>query len=180
MNKYSKGLSFYVSIGHNKGISLIKDGPSCRLNLFWLSICFGIFDLEKLIEILLEDVRDAENSIGKIEALNKEANLKAEKYQEKLLQSEELLNNLRRRVEIMSEQVDSLNDEITDLNDANDENEKLKEQIEILKKTILDFEIKVKEYKSKIDYMEKHCICDNTSSSSSFSSSSSSSSSFSS
>lgn len=141
-DKYSKGFSNYFSIGHYKGVNFQKDGPSYRLNFLWFSICFGGFDLEKMIRALLDDIGELE---GVIENLKKESSKNIIEYQDKLKQAELVSQKLTQKTERLNKEINSLNDEIDDLNDEitdlnvyRDQNDKLKDKIAELEKTIDD------------------------------------------
>lgn len=155
-------LSFYLSVGCNRGLKIQKDGPSIRLNLWILSFCFGFFDIEKTMHALLEEAKhndnDRESMLHKLDDLNtqitflKATNESSEQINTELrknIDNEESKKQHEEEVESLQAQISDLSDEIDRYEEIDSENEDLKNKIsELHRKTnALNFEIEyIKRY----------------------------------
>ena len=180
MQKYSKGFSSYLSIGNNKGLNLQKDGPSYRINLFWISICIGFFDLEKMVHKLLEEVKEQEAYIenSKIEIQNIETTKKIKddeitklkeisskekqelksqinEYKDSLSHLEESVKKLDDLENAMKEKIEELLEENEDLNNEITDLGDVHEENNGLKEKSSKYIKEIEELKAYIDSLKK-------------------------
>ena len=62
-----KGFTFYVAAGRYGGWRILIDGPSLRITLGWVAICFLFYDLEAAIEVLFRRVLELEKALELVE-----------------------------------------------------------------------------------------------------------------
>jgi hypothetical protein len=62
-----KGFTFYVAAGRYGGWRIRIDGPSLRITLGWVSICFLLYDLEVAIKLLLDRGLELEKALELVE-----------------------------------------------------------------------------------------------------------------
>jgi chromosome segregation ATPase len=184
MQKYSKGFSSYLSIGNNKGLNFQKDGPSYRLNFFWISICIGFFDLEKMVHKLLEEVKEQEayientkKELQNIDAIKKEIYNKEDEitkikgmshrekhelksqideYKTSLSQLEESVKKLDDLENTLREKIEELSEENEDLNNEIMDLNDANEENMVLKERLDALESIIKERDKKIEELKAH------------------------
>jgi chromosome segregation ATPase len=68
----SKGFSSYLAVGKYKGFHIHKDGPSLRIILGWVSICFSSIAIEDLIDNLLKQLNEQDGYSENMEKMKVE------------------------------------------------------------------------------------------------------------
>jgi len=166
MSVYTKGLTFYSSIGKNKKFKIQKDGPSIRINLLCFSFCIGFFDIEDTFSFLLNEREnvlkndshiECQKEIEKFKIINRELektvslqneDLKELKWktdaeklglQEKIVKCEKEIEKFKEQETNNIDNIDNLEIEI---NDKEEEIEDIKKEInscEIDKDILLDY-----------------------------------------
>jgi chromosome segregation ATPase len=177
------GLSLFISIGQNKGFRVTKDGPSLRVDLFWISFCIAWIDLENLIEGLLNELKDKDKKEKEVE--KKSCNIDKLEQQNKDLEDQILIlkndrDAFKNGIEIANQQIkelravnerleetnDNLNDELTDALDLANENEELEQKLEEALKDNLDLSKEIAELEAKLEENELYSSSSSSSESS--------------
>ena len=102
-------LSFYASVGKWRGFHLIPDGPTLRVHIGWLAICFAKTDFVRLVTELLTVSRD----YNKVKPHIK-------KIEDRILKTFDELELGAQREAELQDQVDTLSDEVDELKEANE------------------------------------------------------------
>ena len=96
------GLSTWLVVGRFRGFSVERDGPSLRIHLGWLSLCYMKGDLEILLQDLLsgivtqeEGVASEQEQVGDLRKEVSAADERAERFRDAARENETVIAELR-------------------------------------------------------------------------------------
>jgi len=151
-------VSSYIRFGRNKGFKWIKDGPMLRIHLTFITLSFGLVDIEGLIEDLTQKVDDKNERINNFDNEQRavrdrmaSAEMNASELIEKENKTRLEIESLKKEVERLKNAAELVQDDLDDMEiekdaaEAETENltrelEKIKEDLEMANASLTDVE----------------------------------------
>jgi len=119
-------ISHYISLGRYKGFNIESDGPALRFNLGYITFAIGFFSIEDLLGDLIYDLKKLEGHPEKIKEQYKKI-LLFKKENDTL---KEQITALKKKNNILVEEIEDLELDYADYQDKLDEVEALRLEID--------------------------------------------------
>jgi len=153
--KSQKGLSFYTTIGRNKGIGIHKDKLSLRLCLWFVSFCVAKIDLEGLIDWVTKTSNSLDAGISDLDAREKRVIEKEKELFEKSNNADKLVKDIENSFEAKKTELEKVyNEKMEALNKDYPGKEDLEKIAQEAKSKVDGLEAQLKEANEEIDSLK--------------------------